>query len=196
MSVANEKRRLQMTPTGYYDGFGGSLFKTRAGRRGARPLTCKGVVHLVLKTASSRDLGVSKNRRFIESAAEKYASDHGLKVLSLANSHNHLHLIIKLTRKASWRPFIRAFTAAVAMFVAGKNRWSGHKKEKFWGARPFTRIAESVKAIARLKDYVRLNQLEARCSARAEARFLVALENAQAKGLPHRHGLGWGIFYD
>ncbi len=90
--------------------------------------------------------------------------------MSLANVGNHLHLEIKLTTRHTYRAFIRAVTAAIAMAVQGKNRWN-KVKEKFWDYRPFTRIVVGYTALLTLKDYLEINMLEGQGVPRTKARL-------------------------
>lgn len=119
----------------------------------------------------------------------------------MANVGNHLHLQIKLSNRFGYRPFIRAVTAAIAMAVTGRNRWTvgnhadqlegihskidgssatAKKREKFWDYRPFTRVVKGFKAVLTLRDYLRINQLEGEGNHRNDARFMLQVEKTFA----------------
>jgi len=161
--------------------YGGDLLKTRAGRRGARPLSTRETMHLVLRSTKAKgDWSFRKpqNEARINRIVDKFSVIYGVRVISMANVGNHLHLQIKLSNRFAYKPFIRAVTAAIAMAVTGRNRWtrSASSKEKFWDCRPFTRVVESFKAWLNLKDYVRINQLEGAGYKRGDARFMLKIE--------------------
>ena len=95
--------------------------------------------------------GVNK---IITAAAVK----HGLTIYKFANVGNHLHLVLKIPDRPSWRRFIREITGRIAAFVKEKTKTS----DSFWLHRPFTRIVRGWKKAFRLAlDYVHFNQLEA-----------------------------------
>ncbi len=82
---------------------------------------------------------------------------------------------IQLTNRLSYRPFIRAVTAAIAMAVTGLNRWTSKRlgKIKFWDYRPYTRVVAGLRAILNLKDFIEINRLEERGYWRSDAVWLV-----------------------
>lgn len=101
----------------------------------------------------------------------------------MANVGSHLHLQIKLSNRFTYRPFIRAVTAAIAMAISGRTRLSAAKNggseeghQKFWDYRPFTRIVQSLRAFLNLKDYVRINELEGFGYRHEDARFKLKIE--------------------
>ena len=129
-------------------------------------------MHLVLR--SSRATGTLSMKRHagqIEKILRKFSAKYGVKVLSLANVGNHLHLQIKLSVRQGYKPFIRAITAAIAMAVTGTSRWN-KAKEKFWDYRPFTRVMQGRRGFLTLRDYIRLNRLEG-FYGRANATFIM-----------------------
>jgi REP element-mobilizing transposase RayT len=150
-------------------------------------------MHLVLRSIAARgewSFLRAKNKKAIAKILEKFSRRFGVRILSTANVGNHIHLQIQLTSRYTYRPFIRAVTAAIAMAVTGRNRWtSGQKnadpskrsagqkddgrKIKFWDYRPFTRVVIGFKALLGLKDYIRINQFEGAGFGRATAEFFV-----------------------
>lgn len=154
---------------------GGSLRKKRKFRR-ARPISDRDSMHLILK--SSRAAGpwsfrAAHNKRKVIALIEKFAAKNAVKVLSIANANNHIHLHIKLTTRHLYRAFIRGLTAALAMAITGASRWK-KLKIKFWDYRPYTRILKGWKAVLTLRDYIRVNQLENAGATRKEAKLIVA----------------------
>ncbi len=60
----------------------------------------------------------------------------------------------------AYKPFIRGLTAAIAMMITGRNRWTTKEttKLKFWDRRPFTRVHKGFKSYLTVKDYLQINQ--------------------------------------
>lgn len=172
MSTRNRQIRLL---DGQPKAYGGELRKTRKGREGARPLATRETMHLVLRSSKARgDLSFKKpaNERQIRRILTNFGGKYGVKILSLANVGNHLHLQIKLGHRRMWNPFIRAVTAAIAMAVAGTSRWN-KADGRFWDYRPFTRVVRSRTGFLRLRDYIAVNRLEGDGNPRPVARWIV-----------------------
>lgn len=198
MRASKQLKILKTTKSDY----GGDLLRTRAGRRHGRPVSTRETMHLVLRSTKARgdwSFLRDKNNFAVRQIIAKFAAKYGVRVLSNANAGNHLHLQIKLTNRFSYPSFIRAITGAIAMSISGCSHWknakSGEnlatkslarndqpsnkapaKREKFWDARPFTRIAKSFAEFRNLREYVRLNEVEAMGFSRREARELVETE--------------------
>src|SRR5262245_10695193 len=106
--------------------YGGDRLKTRKGRSGARPLSTRHTMHLVLRSSRAKGAWSFKkpvNGRRIEEVVGRFSRKYGVRILSLANVGNHLHFQIKLANRQTYRPFIRAITAAIAMSITGSSRW-------------------------------------------------------------------------
>ncbi len=168
--------------------FGSSLMKKRKGRAGPRPLSTRTTMHLVLRsTKAVKDWSFkrSNNESRITSILEKFSHKYGVKLISVGNAGNHLHIHLKLSNRYAYKAFIRAITAAIAMAVTGASRWNKLKysaQDRFWDYRPFTRIVESFKAFLNLKDYVEINQLEGQGYSRQQARLMIVAREFSAKG--------------
>ena len=180
--------------------YGGELRKKASGRLRARPLATKETMHLVMRSSQAKgawSFRNSKNARRISQIIETFSFKYGVRVISMANAGNHLHLQIRLSSRHAYKPFIRAVTGAIAMAVTGRNRWTAggsrsrareasanraasKTPKKFWDYRPFTRIVQGFRAYLTLKDYVRINELEGYGHSRTEARFMIAIERKKA----------------
>jgi REP element-mobilizing transposase RayT len=159
--------------------YGGELLKTRKGRSTGRPLSTKFTMHLVLRSSKAKGKNSFRNfKKEITQILEKFGTKFGITIVRMANVGNHIHLQIKLSNRFTYKPFIRAITAAIAMKVSGRNRWTNAatKKEKFWDLRPFSRVIESFKGFLNLGDYIEINQLEGFGYTRADARWEVTLQ--------------------
>jgi len=99
--------------------YGGELRKRRKGR-GQRSISTKYSMHLVLRSSLAK--GVWNLRRHdskIKNIAKRFAHKYGVRLISLANVGNHLHMQIQLTNRHTYVPFIKALTSALAMAVTG-----------------------------------------------------------------------------
>lgn len=162
--------------------YGGLLLKTRKGRRHARPISTTQSMHLVLRSSQAigaRSFTKPAHAREIRKIIDKFAQKYGIQIQSLANVGNHLHFQLKIAKRQGYYRFIRAITAAIAMQITGRNRWTVSKMEKaerqkkFWDYRPFSRILTGWKDFLTVKDYLQINQLEGLGLSRTEARWLV-----------------------
>jgi REP element-mobilizing transposase RayT len=176
--------------------YGGELLKTRKGRAQPRPLATRHDMHLVLRSSLARgewSFRRPRNARRIRVILEKFARRYGVRLISLANVGNHLHIHLRLGSRHTYPAFIRAVTGSIAMAVTGASRWnkrSGQRpkseddssgRRRFWDYRPFTRVVIGFQAALRLKDYLKINRLEGIGYARPEARFFIAWEHARGR---------------
>lgn len=164
--------------------YGGILLRTRRGRSYGRPLATRTSIHLVLrssKATGSWSFRQPKNKKAILRILKKFAQKYSVKIQSMANVGNHLHIHLQLMRRDGYRPFIRAITGAIAMAVTGASRWrtpdrasgastQGRRQLKFWDYRPFTRIVQGFRAVQWLRDYIQINFWESQGLSRPEAR--------------------------
>lgn len=141
--------------------FGGILLR-KARYRTRRPLSTKRSVHVVLRSSQAKGslaFQHPKNRKRIEKLCSEYAQRFGIKLRHYGNGSDHLHLIIKIKRKAAYASFIRALTGAIALKLTGANRTRGNQT-RFWDFRPFTSLVSCEPTYRLAKDYVTLNFLE------------------------------------
>lgn len=152
---------------------GGAYQNTRRGRERRRPLCTVQSVHLTLR--SSRATGPQSFRRpqhraRIQQLVQRFSKKFLVRVYSAANVGNHLHLHIKLGQERSYKKFIRALTAAIAMYMQGTGK-GRPSKAKFWDLRPFTRLVNGIKQFTRLETYIEINELEGYGIPRSTARW-------------------------
>lgn len=167
--------------------YGGELLKTRKGRLRGRPLDTKNSMHLVLRSSKAKNEWSFKrpqNEKKVLKILSKFSLRYGVRVLSLANVGNHLHLQIKLQSRLSYKPFIKALTGSIAMAITGKTRWTSassasKSKLKFWDYRPFTRVIHGLRAFLTLRDYIEINKLEGQGYKKDEARLILKNRNLE-----------------
>jgi putative transposase len=183
------QKQTDMLPK-YQNAYGGELRNTRKGRSGPRALSTKDTMHLVLRSSLAQGpWSFRRNDGKIKATVKKFTHKYGVKLISLANAGNHLHMQIQITNRHTYRAFITALTSTLALVVTGasfkcsmKDRAKdlgiavGNIQKKilrFWDYRPFTRIVRGYKALLNLKDYIEINRLEVRGYDRNQARFLI-----------------------
>jgi REP element-mobilizing transposase RayT len=169
---------------------GDELRNKRTGR-GARHLTYRHSIHLVLRSSQAkgpRSFSKPQHKSKIARMVYRHAKQNGVKVISFANVGNHLHLHIQLSRqklvqvKKRYRlcdhrelycRFIRSISGAIALLILMSNGELGIKKS-FWDRRPFTRYVATHRHYLNMKDYMTINQLEGEGFHRINARFEIA----------------------
>ncbi len=167
------------------EAYGGDLRKSRLGRIGPRAISTKDSMHLVLRSTLAKGAwSFRRHDKIIMTTVRKFANKYGVRLISLANAGNHLHMQIKLTNRYTYPAFIKAVTSALAIAVTGasylrsmqqraKELGIAMNKKQFWDYRPFTRIVRSYRGFLNLKDYLEINRLEGRGYDRNQARFLI-----------------------
>lgn len=166
--------------------YGGELLKTRKGRQGPRPLDTKNTMHMVLRSTKAKgtqSFCKPENYHNIKRITKKFSDKYGVQIISFASVGNHLHFHLKLVNRHTYKPFIRAITAAIAMAVTKASRWTkpSGPKQKFWDYRPFTRVIIGFRALLNIRDYIKINQLEG-FYGREHAQLII-------KGDPYMNGL-------
>jgi REP element-mobilizing transposase RayT len=166
--MAKQYTLLKNEPSHY----GGTLLNKRKARQKPRPLAVRDSMHVVLRSSKAKGEWSFKKTRHenkISAILHKFAARYGVHIFSFANVGNHLHMHIQLGARASYKPFIRAVTGAIAQMITKASRVRP-LTTKFWDYRPFTRIVKGFKARLTLRDYIRVNQMEGMGYSRAHAR--------------------------
>jgi REP element-mobilizing transposase RayT len=159
--------------------FGGILRNTRKGRQGPRPLATKTSMHLVLRSSKATGkwaLNYGNNHQRIREIFWKFSKKYGVKIHSLANVGNHLHIHMQLSSRHTYKKFICAVSSAVVMQITKAKAGFAQKNskyERFWDYRPFTRILQTWSEFLRLKDYVAINKFEGLGVPRSKAVYMV-----------------------
>src|SRR3989344_2356817 len=93
--------------------YGGTLQKTRFGRSRPRPLprSTQESMHLVLRSTKATgewSFRRPQNQKKVQALLKKFAGKHEVKILSLANVGNHLHVHARVKNRKGYMSFIRA----------------------------------------------------------------------------------------
>jgi REP element-mobilizing transposase RayT len=154
--------------------FGGDARKTRASRF-FRPIATKQSMHLILKSAHAKgdwSFLRPRNKVIVAQAIKKYAEAFGVKIYSSANVGNHLHFHAKFHTHRSYKDFVRAIAGAIALKVTRSSKIKT-LRERFWTQTPYTRFVFGVTDFLRIKDYIKVNQLEGFGHSRGLAEYAV-----------------------
>jgi putative transposase len=177
MKSVQQKLFQQKTSLAY-----GGILRKSSKNRGARPLSKKDSLHVVMRSSKAKGLWSfqhSNNKKKLTEIVKSMSLKNGVQILSFANVGNHLHMHVRITNRTLYKAWIRGLTSAIAMLVAQRKGLQTLKdmKQKFWDYRPFTRVVSSLKAFLTLKDYIQINELEGAGVGRAHAVVLIKSHN-------------------
>jgi len=175
--------------------FGGTQMG-KSNPKKARTVNSRQGLHIVLRSRYARGARSFLVRaREIEALLKDVGARTGVKVYRVANAGNHLHLLVKFLNRRALQRFLRAVTGIIARITLGAQKGSPSalkEGESFWDARPFTRIVAWGRDFDRVKNYLRLNRLEAQTGlARPEARKLLAAQPPNAQSPPPLVAMGF-----
>lgn len=171
--MGHAKTTKQKSPTGQQQQFGkthwqfrynhgGVLRKKRRGR-GARPLATKAPVHLVLKVDRAKIVKGFRSPlgfKICQTVIQTYASRFYVKIEQLAICGDHIHLLVRLSKRSLAQSFLRVVAGQIAQGFKNNGFWVTDT-QRIWKFRPFTRVIQGWKPYLITKDYVRLNAKEA-----------------------------------
>ncbi|WP_409479500.1 hypothetical protein [Pseudobdellovibrio sp. HCB154] len=172
---------------------GGILRQKRRGRK-ARPLSTKAPIHLVLKTdirSLCRGLRSPLGFYLINYIIKTYARRFFVKVEQVSINHDHVHLLVRFSRRSLGQHFLRVVTGQIAQqfknngFLAAAKSVTDtpatkpRKSAKLWKYRPFTRVIQGWKPYLIVRNYIQLNIKEASGQIKYKPRRLRGLSLAE-----------------
>jgi putative transposase len=158
---------------------GGELRRKRAGR-GKRPLSTKDSLHVVFKMnreAHRQGLRNYKSYTLPMQVIDRYAKRFFIKVVQVSIQGNHIHMLIRAHKRSLFHHFFRVVAGQIAQGLSrcvtdppaqGLARGvtdtpkPPQKRIKFWKYRPFSRVVKSWTAEKTVRNYIQLNEKEAR----------------------------------
>ena len=142
---------------------GGELRKKKKGR-GPRPLSSKEPLHVVFKVAQfklrHKSLRTPRSYKLSLEIIEKYAKHFAVKIEQRSVQKDHIHLLIRTSRRKHYHHFFRV----VAGQIAQRFEKAGQimtDTPKFWKYRPFSRVVKGWKSYIIVRNYIQLNEKEA-----------------------------------
>lgn len=153
---------------------GGVLRNKRRGRK-VRPLSTKAPIHLVFKTQKNflrRGLRSPLGFMIIRATVKKYARRFFVKVEQVSINHDHVHLLVRFTKRSQGLHFLRVVSGQIAQEFqkSGFIKFASvtdtptntlKAKPKLWKNRPFTRVIQGWKPYQIVRHYIQLNEKEA-----------------------------------
>ena len=152
-------------------GFGGAGTR-RSHPTKARPFSPRAPLHVVMRSERARgDFSLLRYGRRVEKILAGEAARVGGKLYDLANSGNHLHMVVRLPSPTAMRRFMRAASGLIAREVLDAKKGTPSEilrltdtrpsqKPRFWDARPFSRIVSWGSDYNGLKRYFQINRNE------------------------------------
>jgi putative transposase len=193
----NRQLQFQKTHWQFRYNHGGQLRKKRKGR-GARPVSTRAPIHFFksdvksLRKGLRSPLGIFTINRIIK----KYARRFFVKIEQVSINHDHLHLLVRYSRRSQGLYFHRVVAGQIAQefqkngFLKARNAKvtdtpkGGESSMKLWKYRPFTRVIQGWKPYLTVRNYIQLNI--------KEATGKIAYKTERLKGLS---SLEWEILW-
>ncbi len=166
--------------------YGGSLRNKRTGR-GRRPLSSKDPLHAVFKIQKSKlrlmSLRTSKSFLLIHLLIKKYSKHFAVKVEQLSIQNDHIHILIRTSRRSQFHHFFRVVAGQIAqrfekeglLRATDTPKSTERNGTRLWKHRPFSRVVRGWSAIRIVRNYIQLNE--------QEARGLIKYQKLRLKGL-------------
>jgi REP element-mobilizing transposase RayT len=192
LSKPMNARQLRMQAPGFraQRSFGGVLSPVsgkewKSNPKTARPVAVKQAMHVVLRSSLARnERSMLLHDRTIQRVLQRLAKRFHIRLYDIANSGNHLHLILRLPHRQALTPFLKAASGLIARIVLKVERGQARAprearvgarqtKPRFWDARPWTRIVSFGPDFKRLKDYLMLNRADLAGFTRASYRAML-----------------------
>lgn len=96
---------------------------------------------------------------------EKYAKFFSVKVEQLSVQNDHIHILIRTSRRNQFHHFFRVVSGQIAQSFEkeGLLAVTGTPQQKIsiWKHRPFSRVVRGWKAYLIIRNYIQLNEKEA-----------------------------------
>lgn len=185
---------------------GGVLRKQRAGR-GQRPLSSKESLHLVLKVRReklrSESLRTPANFQLIHEIIRRYSQKFFVQIEQISIQGDHLHVLIRTKRRSHFHHFFRVTAGQIAQRFQNEGRLKNQvtgtsstaakaaanrkyassqtkvKGTKLWKYRPYSRFVRGRKAYQTVRNYIQLNEQEAKGKIKYNKDRLKGLSNSE-----------------
>jgi len=171
-------RQFSFEKTNYQHRYchGGILRRKRAGRR-QRPLACKEALHVVFKVDRSRlrysSLRSAQSFTLVHELIKKYAVKFFVKVEQLSIQNDHIHILVRTNKRSHFHFFFRVVAGQIAQRFQNQRLLLDSAKKPvtdthsgngtgLWKYRPFSRVVIGWRAFNIVRNYIQLNEQEAR----------------------------------
>ena len=149
---------------------GGELRKKKKGR-GPRPLSSKEPLHAVFKVTQfhlrHKSLRTPQSFKLILEIVEKYGKHFAVKIEQYSVQKDHIHLLIRTSRRKHYHHFFRVVAGQIAQRFKKAGLLTNINQKvtdtlKLWKYRPFSRVVKGWKSYKTIRNYIQLNEKEAR----------------------------------
>ena len=166
---------------------GGEHRKKRHGR-GRRAISCKESLHVVFKinriVLKTQSLRTHQNFKLSGEIIQKYADRFFVKIEQISIQGDHIHCLVRTCRRSFFHHFFRVVSGQISQqfektdklrFVIDErfrrvtdtpkdvnNTLKIKRKLKLWMYRPFSRVVRGYKNYKIVRNYIQLNEKEAR----------------------------------
>ena len=154
---------------------GGILRCKRLGRK-QRPLSTKDPLHVVFKIDRSRlvSRGLRSSLCFsmVTRIIRQYSKRFFVKVDQLSIQGDHIHILVRAPRRSKFHDFFRVVAGQIAQRFENEGLLKAkvvtdtpkgpQKGTSLWRYRPFSRVVRGFRAYKIVRDYIQLNEKEAR----------------------------------
>jgi len=152
-------------------------------RRSRRPLSSKDAIHLVMRSSWAKgpfSFLLLKHKKTISAIIHSQAKKYRVRIYELSIVGNHLHFVLKIPDRDSYKSFIRVVSGQIASQVMGSRSFAEfHKRlrgdapshpgfkeiqgleQAFWQFRPFSRVLHWGRDFKTCCAYVKQNTAEA-----------------------------------
>ena len=140
---------------------GGGLFAGK--RKEKRPFHRSGLIHVTMRAegATGRwSMLNQKHKGYVYLEGDRIARESRVKLRSLVNVGNHLHIVVKARRREDLRRFLRVVTGRIATLVTGARKGKPLAK-RFWDQLVHTKLVISKRQEENLARYMGKNLGEA-----------------------------------
>jgi REP element-mobilizing transposase RayT len=169
MGIVHQKSRQQnfafaQSKSEHRFSHGGVLFQKRSGRK-ERPLSSREPLHLVFKARKQRlksgSLRSSQNFRLIHEILRKYAKKFFVKVEQVSIQGDHLHLLIRTSRRSYFHFFFRVVAGQIAQQFEKEGRLKDAPKKE--GALNATTYGNSLIAPPKIERSLKVLPTNRKC---------------------------------
>jgi len=170
--MGHAKQLQLLRPDWKNQSFHGGLLRRRRAGRGQRPLSLREPLHAVFKIEKSRlacgGLRSPKNFKLTQHIIAKYAAKFFVKIEQISIQGDHVHLLLRANRRTHFHHFFRVTTGQISQRFARvgllktKTVTDTPAARKLWKLRPFTRVVRGWRAYRTIRNYIQLNEKEAR----------------------------------
>ena len=179
----------------------GGLLRQKKRGRGERALSTIEPLHAVFKIERLRlrqkSLRAPQSFKLVLNIIEKFAKHFAVKIEQLSVQNDHIHLLIRTSRRKHYHHFFRVVAGQIAQSFekkgllaalmthtpparAGKTDVDGgYANTSLWRYRPFSRVVRGYKTYKIVRNYIQLNEKEARGEIKYQKKRLKGLSTSE-----------------